>query len=101
MLKFYVYELKLTTMEEDWHDAKHPGILKPFTKIVNQVILDDPSDNLCIGGYGKDGNYYQFDSYEAFYSFEYFDENFEKHGLFVESYAVQIPYTELAKFKVE
>jgi hypothetical protein len=30
-------------------------------------IVDEPSDNLCIGGYQADGTYCQYDSYEAYH----------------------------------
>lgn len=34
---------------------------------VSTVLVDDPSDNICIGGKDSDGKYHQYDSYEAYY----------------------------------
>lgn len=101
MLKFRIYELKLSTMQEDWSDKTDPGVLKPTIVVVDQVVVDDPSDNICIGARGKDGKYYQFDSYEAYHSYEYFQKDFDTHGLFVESYSVVIPLKDLEKYKVK
>ena len=101
MLKFYVYELKLTGMQEDWTDKIDPGALKPVVVVIDTVVVNDTSDNLCIGGYGKDEKYYQYDSQEAYYANDYFSQNFETHGLFVERFAVEIPLNVLEKYKVQ
>lgn len=101
MLKFYVYELKLNAMQEDWSDKTSPGVLKPTATTVSQVVVNYPSHNLCIGGHGKDGKYYQYDSYEAYHSYGYFKKDFDTHGLWVESYPVEIPLKDLEKYKVK
>lgn len=101
MLEFYVYELKGTVFEEDWFGKITPGILKPTVKVIKTVVVDDPSDTLCINGYGKDGKHYQFDSDEAYCAASYFSREFEKHGLFIETYKVSIPNEDLIRFRVE
>jgi len=101
MLKFYIYELKLTVMQEDWTDKVAPGALKPTVTVLDSVIVNDLSDNLCIGGYGKDDKYYQFDSHEAYYAADYFSQKFDAHGLFTEYYTVEIPTKDLEKYKAK
>lgn len=89
-LEFWIYRLCKTEMVEDWSNVGEPGKPTPAIRVVNEVLVDDPSDNICIGGHGKDGKYYQFDSYEAYNSFEYFRRDFDKHGLWVESQKVSV-----------
>ena len=67
-IEFFIYQL----VKVDEHGNE---------EIVDQVILDDCSNNLCIGGNGVDGNYYQYDSYEGYHSHSYFADNFNVHGL--------------------
>ena len=60
-------------------------------KVVSEVMANDTSDNICIGGIGNDGKHRQFDSYEAYHACAFFEQDFEKHGLYVESAALNIP----------
>lgn len=45
------------------------------------TIVNDPSDNGSIGGYGNDGFYHQYDSYELYHAYEWA----EQHGMKLES----------------
>lgn len=38
------------------------------------TVVDDPADNGCIGGYGNDGQYHQFDSCELYHAYEWAKE---------------------------
>jgi hypothetical protein len=38
------------------------------------TVVDDPSDSGCIGGYGKDGIYQQYDSYELYHAYEWAED---------------------------
>lgn len=38
------------------------------------VVVDDCSDNMTIGGYTADGQYHQFDSYEAYHAYGWAQE---------------------------
>ena len=66
--EFYVYVLK---------DAKGD---------YRAVVVDDPSDNLCIGGYDSNGEYQQYDSYEDSYAGGWA----EKHGFTLRSQKQEI-----------
>lgn len=57
MKTFYVYRL-----------------LSEKDEVLDEVVVDDPSDDICIGGYGNDHNYHQYDSYEAYHAYEHFKE---------------------------
>ena len=45
------------------------------------TVVDDPTNNGCIGGYDKDGNYHQYDSYELWHAYDWA----EKLGMKLES----------------
>lgn len=90
-LNFWVYQLMRADMVEDWYDPINPGQLKSTPIVVAQVVVDDPGDRICIGGQGKDGKYYQFDSYEAYHSHSYFSDKFEQHGLYTACHEIFIP----------
>lgn len=93
---FWVYELYCTELKEDWtHEI--PGTPAEVKVLRSRVVVDDPSDNICIGGKDNKGCYRQFDSYEAYHVYSYFNNNPE-WGLSIESYEVQVPNIE--KFKV-
>jgi hypothetical protein len=42
-------------------------------QVLDENIVENRSDKLCIGGYGNDGKYHQFDSYESALPGPYFD----------------------------
>jgi hypothetical protein len=90
-LNFWVYQLLRDDMVEDWHDPINPGQLKSTPIVVAQVVVDEPADTIRIGGCGKDGKYHQYDSYEAYHSHAYFEQNFEQHGLYTICQEVFIP----------
>jgi hypothetical protein len=98
-IEFWVYQLKRDDMVEDWYDPIEPGKLKSTPIVVAQVVVNAPSDTICIGGYGKDGKFYQYDSYEAYHSHAYFEQNFDQHGLYTDCVKVRIP--DIAKYIVE
>jgi hypothetical protein len=45
------------------------------------TVVNDPSDNGCIGGIGSDGEYHQYDSYELWHAYDWA----EKLGMKLES----------------
>jgi hypothetical protein len=85
-IEFWIYELWLDTTEHDWVEDKE----KAVSKLVTSKVLDDCSDNICIGGNGKDNKYYQFDSYEAYYASSYFTVEYNAHGLRIECRKVRV-----------
>lgn len=91
-LTFYIYSLYRSDQEDDWCNLDSEGnpSKKDICILVDEVVLNECSDNLCIGGIGKDNKYYQFDSYEAYYAESYFRKNFDIHGLYIESKKVSI-----------
>lgn len=97
-LKFVVYELHVTLMREDWTDVNNLGALKPTDTVVDSRVVSDSEDRICIGGYGKDGKYYQFDSSSAWNVAWFFEEDFDLHGLWIESYEVKIPMGVVKKY---
>lgn len=84
-IDFWVYSLICKELVEDWSDLENPGTLKEMPVVKTTVVVNDPADKLCIGAYGKDGKFYQFDSYEAYYASDFFDQEFDKHGLVLET----------------
>lgn len=34
----------------------------------SRCAVNEPSDNICIGGYDKHGKYHQYDSYEGYHA---------------------------------
>ena len=80
-IEFYVYTLCRDTEEG--------------TEVIARVVLNDCADKLCIGATGTDGKYYQYDSYEGYYSHSWFEEKYTQHGLFVSSKKVKVPLDSL------
>lgn len=50
------------------------------------TVVDDPSDNGCIGGYDKGGQYQQYDSYELWHAYDWAKE----HGMKLESGTMEV-----------
>jgi len=53
------------------------------------AVVNDPSDNLCIGGYDADGRYHQYDSQSAWYIYGWaekhgFHADMEEHEIIIE-----------------
>ena len=94
---FCVGELSGEVEYEDWFDPENPGVVKTRNEILCRVVYSNVGDNICIGGTGKDGKYYQFDSQESWYAESFFSENFEKHGLTYKSYMVKADLTKLER----
>lgn len=92
--ELWVCELLGLVVEQDWMDPKDPGKETLVEKVIHRVTCDDCSDKICIGATGKDGRYYQYDSYEAYYAEDYFKKDFDKHGLTFRMFKaiVEIPY---------
>lgn len=38
------------------------------------TVVDEPSNSGCIGGYGSDGKYHQYDSYELYHAYDWAKE---------------------------
>jgi hypothetical protein len=54
------------------------------------TIVDDLSDNGCIGGYGNDGEYHQYDGYELYNAYEWA----EKYGMKLQYGSMTIDVTD-------
>ena len=50
------------------------------------TVVDDPSDTGSIGGYGEDGKYHQYDSYELWHAYDWA----EKLGMKLEYGTIEI-----------
>lgn len=50
------------------------------------TVVNDPTDNGCIGGYDADGQYQQYDSYELYHAYEWA----EGHGMSLNSAKIEI-----------
>lgn len=74
-------EFNIYTLYRDTEDG---------SEVVDRVVLDDCADNLCIGATGIDDKYYQYDSYEGYHSHGYFEKEYSKHGLRVDSKKVKV-----------
>ena len=57
-------------------------------------VVDDPSDDGCIGGYDANGKYQQYDSYELYHAYGWA----EKHGMKLECGVMEID-TDKIEFK--
>ena len=55
-----------------------------------RVVVNDCADKLCIGARGNDGQYWQYDSYEAYHADDYFSKRYEEHGLKIVSRHVTV-----------
>lgn len=80
-LEFWICELIGDYVYQDWTDIENPGAEKTIRVILSRIVCDDSSDKICIGAYGKDEKYLQYDSYEAYHAQSFFAQNFETHGL--------------------
>jgi hypothetical protein len=94
-LEFWVYTLWGKKKEYNWETDCEELV----DTDLDSVVVNDPSDNLCIGGYRLDGKYLQYDSAEAWPADSYFrgKTNNEMH---VTSTKYVIPLKDLAKYKV-
>lgn len=95
-MKFMVYEIWGTDVNIDWYAPEERYVETPVC--LDRKVLDDSSDNLCIGATGADGKYHQFDSYEGYHAASYFAANPE-WKLEIRSYQVEIP--DIQKYKVQ
>jgi hypothetical protein len=100
MLKFTIYSLYRNEMQEDWSNIENPGVLVEKAVLKSRKVVDDPSDNICIGAYGTDKKYYQFDSCEAYHADGFFSKDFDKHALWIESTYYEVPDEIIQPFKV-
>lgn len=57
MKKFYIYRL-----------------VNENNEVLDEKVIDDCGDNLCIGGEDSTGKYHQYDSYEAWHARNHFEE---------------------------
>jgi hypothetical protein len=94
-LEFWVYTLWGKKKEYNW-DTDREDIVDTE---LDSVVVNDPSDNLCIGGYRLDGKYLQYDSYEAYHADSYFREE-TSDEMHVTGTKYIIPLKDLAKYKV-
>ncbi len=95
--EFWVYNIYNKEMNEDWlHEI--PGTLMEKEVLQNTVVVNDCSDNICIGCKDANGVYRQFDSYEAYYANDYFSQHPE-WKIRVEGYKVSIDNIEQFKVK--
>ena len=53
---------------------------------VSFTVVDNPSDNIRLGGYDINNQYQQYDSYEAYYACDWA----KKHGMELSSTVVEI-----------
>lgn len=96
-LEFWIYELIGDVKFQDWTDIENPGAEKTTRTVLQRVVCNDPADKICIGAYGKDEGYYQYDSYEAYYAADYFARDFEIHGLEINMYKVSVDQIHLKR----
>jgi hypothetical protein len=54
------------------------------------TVVDDPSDDGCIGGYDSDGEYRQYDSHELYHAYDWAEE----HGMKLEGGEMEIDVPE-------
>jgi hypothetical protein len=95
-MKFYLYTLTRLEKRTDWITEMDEEV----EIVVQTKVLDDCSDNLCIGYTGNDGKYWQFDSYEGWYAESFFEKEFHLHGLKVTSKQIDIPEEILRNYEV-
>ena len=95
-MKFMVYEIWGTDVNIDWSSSEERYI--ETAVCLDRKVLDDSSDNLCIGATGADGEYHQFDSYEGYYAADHFAAH-PDWKLEIRSYQVDIP--DIEKYKVQ
>lgn len=96
-MKFMVYRLWRNTMQTSWASGYEENEVVP--ELVDETVVDESSDNLCIGGFGNDGRYYQFDSHKGYHAYKYFEDSNPASGLWIESFQVNIP--DIEKYKVK
>lgn len=63
-------------------------LVNDANEVLDQVVANEGGDNICIGGHGNDGKYYQYDSYEAWHAAEHFRE--KNVGLRIESITMNV-----------
>lgn len=80
-IEFYICELHGEVSYEDWADKEDPGRVKNRWEVLTRTVCDDAGDTICIGAMGRDGKYWQYDSYEAWHAESFFKEHQEQHGL--------------------
>jgi hypothetical protein len=95
-MKFYLYTLTRLEKKMNWVTDAY----EDTEVVVETKVLDDCSDNLCIGATGNNGKYYQFDSYEGWYAASFFEQEFHLHGLKVTSKEINIPAEILISYQV-
>lgn len=91
-LEFWIYSLYRKVFQENWNKIDIDGnpTIETVEVLVDERVINDPSDNLCIGGIGTDVKHYQFDSYEAYHAANWFAEKESIHGLRIESVKVSV-----------
>lgn len=97
-LGFWVCELIGDTTYQDWTDIENPGVEKTIRTVLHRIVCNDPADKICIGAYGKDEKYLQYDSYEAYHAQGFFAENFETHGLEFRMTRVAVDMNDVKEF---
>lgn len=94
-MKFVVYELHGPLKNDEGVDLGVDGILA-------RVVRTDDEEKVCLGGEGKDGVYYYYDSsIPTVRTISYhFKQEFNKHGLWVDTYEMEIPMSAVSQYKV-
>lgn len=94
-LKFVVYELHGPMKNDEGADLGVDGLLA-------RVVRTDAEEFVFLGGEGKDGVYYHYDSsMPTVRTITYhFKQEFHKHGLWVETYEMEIPLSAVSQYKV-
>jgi hypothetical protein len=59
-------------------------VLIDFRGNVKKYIANDSSENICIGGYDRNGQYQQYDSYEGYHIHSWN----EKHGFNIKTFPI-------------
>ena len=88
-VKFWICELSGEVEYQDWNDLSDPGKIKTRTEVLERVVVNDSSDTLCIGAYGKNSKYLQYDSYEAYHAEGFFKSKYDEYGLEFRMYQVE------------
>lgn len=75
-------------------------VLKDANGDITNVVANDSSDNICIGGHDKDGKYHQYDSYEAYHAYGWAQEHGFEFQIINFPYSVDVTF-ESTQLKVE
>ena len=96
-LEFWIYSLYRKDTQENWNkiDSNGNAAIEAVDVLVDERVINDPADNLCIGATGRDGKYWQFDSYEAYHAANWFTEKQSIHGLRIDSKKVSVDRNKL------